>query len=61
MIIHFSVGESGGCLPRRFAARQISSTIHLHPSEYLLIITIVIIIILLIIIMIVIIIIMVVM
>ena len=29
-IIHLSVGESGGYLPRRFAARQISTTIHLH-------------------------------
>ena len=29
-IIHLSVGESGGYLPRRFAARQISTTIHFH-------------------------------
>ena len=29
-IIHLSVGESGGYLPRRFAARQVSTTIHLH-------------------------------
>ena len=29
-IIHLSVGESGGYLPRRFAALQISTTIHLH-------------------------------
>ena len=32
-IIHLSVGESGGYLPRRFAARQISTTIHLHFGE----------------------------
>ena len=32
-IIHLSVGESGGYLPRRFAARQVSTTIHLHFSE----------------------------
>ena len=29
-IIHLSVGESGGYLPRLFADRQISTTIHLH-------------------------------
>ena len=29
-IIHPSVGESGEYLPCRFAARQISTTIHLH-------------------------------
>ena len=29
IIIHLSVGESGGYLPR-WAARQISTTIHLH-------------------------------
>ena len=28
-IIHLSVGESGGYLPRRCAAREISTTIHL--------------------------------
>ena len=32
-IIHLSVNESGGYLPRRFAARQISTTIHLHFGE----------------------------
>ena len=32
-IIHLSVGESGGYLPRRFAAQQISTTIHLHFGE----------------------------
>ena len=32
-IIHLSVGESGGYLPRCFAARQISTTIHLHFGE----------------------------
>ena len=32
-VIHLSVGESGGYLPRRFAARQISITIHLHFGE----------------------------
>ena len=32
-IIHPSVGESGGYLPRRFAAQQISTTIHLHFGE----------------------------
>ena len=32
-IIHLSVGESGGYLPRRFAAWQISTTIHLHFGE----------------------------
>ena len=32
-IIHLSVGESGGYLPCRFAARQISTTIHLHFGE----------------------------
>ena len=37
-IIHLSVGESGGYLPRRFAARQISTTIHLHFGEQLLLI-----------------------
>ena len=35
-IIHLSVGESGGYLPRRFATRQISTTIHLHFGEELL-------------------------
>ena len=30
----FGVGESGGYLPRRFVARQISTTFHLHLSEY---------------------------
>ena len=30
---HLSVGESGGYLPRRFATRQISTTIHLHFGE----------------------------
>ena len=29
-IIHLSAGESGGYLPRRFTAQQISTTIHLH-------------------------------
>ena len=32
-IIHLSVGESGGYLPRRFTARPISTTIHLHFGE----------------------------
>ena len=32
-IIHFSVGESDGYLPRHFVARQISTTIHLHFGE----------------------------
>ena len=32
-MIHLSVGESGGYLPRRFAIRQISTTIHLHFGE----------------------------
>ena len=32
-IIHLSVGESGGYFPRRFAARQISTIIHLHFGE----------------------------
>ena len=32
-IIHLSVGESGGYLPHRFAALQISTTIHLHFGE----------------------------
>ena len=32
-IIHLSVGESGGYLPRRFKARPISTTIHLHFGE----------------------------
>ena len=32
-IIHLSVGESGGYLPCCFAARQISTTIHLHFNE----------------------------
>ena len=32
-IIHLSVGESDGYLPRRVAARQISTTIHLHFGE----------------------------
>ena len=33
-IIHLSVGESGGYLPRRFAALQISTTIiHHHFGE----------------------------
>ena len=32
-INHLSVGESGGYLPRRFAAQQISTTIHLHFGE----------------------------
>ena len=32
-IIHLSVGESGGYLPRRFVAGQISTTIHLHFGE----------------------------
>ena len=32
-IIHLSVGESGGYLPRRFAAWQISTIIHLHFGE----------------------------
>ena len=30
---HFGVGKSGGYLPRRFVARQISITIHLHTIE----------------------------
>ena len=30
--------NSGGYLPRRFAARQISTTIHLHLNEQLLIV-----------------------
>ena len=33
VIMHRSVGESGGYLPRRFAARQIPTTIHLHFGE----------------------------
>ena len=33
LIIHLSVGESGGYLPRRFAAQQISTTIHFHFGE----------------------------
>ena len=33
VIMHRSVGESGGYLPRRFAARQILTTIHLHFGE----------------------------
>ena len=33
VIIHRSVGESGEYLPRRFAARLISTTIHLHFGE----------------------------
>ena len=32
-IIHLSAGESGGYLPCHFAARQISTTIHLHFGE----------------------------
>ena len=36
-IIHLSVGESGRYLPRRFAARQISTTIQLHFSEYIIV------------------------
>ena len=32
-IIHLSVGESGGYLPRCFASRQISTTVHLHFGE----------------------------
>ena len=32
-IIHLSFGESGGNLTRHFAARQISTTIHLHFGE----------------------------
>ena len=32
-IIHLSVGESGGYLPSRKAAREISTTIHLHFGE----------------------------
>ena len=32
-IIHLSVGECGGYLPRRFAARWISTTIRLHFGE----------------------------
>ena len=31
--LHLSVGESGGYLPRRFAAWEISTTIHLHFGE----------------------------
>ena len=31
-IIHLSGGKSGGYLPRRFAARQISTTIHAFTS-----------------------------
>ena len=33
IIILLSVGESGVYLPRRFAARQVSTTIHLHFGE----------------------------
>ena len=44
-IIHLSVGESGGYLPRSFAAQWISTTIHLHFGESLLIIIVIIIII----------------
>ena len=32
-IIHLSVSESGGYLPRRFAARLMSTTIHFHFGE----------------------------
>ena len=35
-IIHLSVDESDGYLPRRFAARQISTTIQLRFDEQLL-------------------------
>ena len=34
-IIHLSVGEGSGYLPRRFVAREISTTINLHLSEIL--------------------------
>ena len=44
-IIHLSVGESGGYLPRSFVAQWISTTIHLHFGESLLIIIVIIIII----------------
>ena len=37
VIIHLGVGESGGYLPRRFAGLQISTTIHLHLSEYIMV------------------------
>ena len=33
IIVHLGVAESGGYLPRRLAARQISTTIQLHLSE----------------------------
>ena len=34
-IVQLGVGESGGYLPRRFAAGQISTTVQLHLSEEL--------------------------
>ena len=33
LIIHLSVGKSGEYLPHRFAARQVSTIIHLHFDE----------------------------
>ena len=33
IVIHLGVGESGGYLPRRFASRQISTTIYLQLNE----------------------------
>ena len=32
-IIHLSVSESGGYLPHRSAAQEMSTTIHLHIGE----------------------------
>ena len=38
IIIHLGVGESGGYLPCRFVAGQISTTIHLYLGEQSLLI-----------------------
>jgi len=36
IIIRLEISGGGGCLPYRFAARQKSTTIHLHLSKWLL-------------------------